>query len=321
VTRQRERRGSLAQHQAQLLALCKIKEIDWFLLAREAQRFGDLDRLLRGQISENSKEADLTRARLVSELERLDELMIIVQEEMAPAFEAGASLTTVIDDDYPLNLRLIHNLPPFLTFRGSLRADDTSAVAVVGTRKPTEAGLELARKLSTGLVEKGVTVLSGLAAGIDTAAHNAALEAGGRTVAVIGTGILRSYPKQNTALQLQIGRDGGAVVSQFFPSAPPLRSNFPLRNIVMSGMGQGTVVVEASHTSGARLQARKALEHGKKVFLPRTLVETYDWAHKYSRRPGAFVVDDVQEIVERLQPAHVLQQRDQRRQQLSMTFA
>ena len=144
-------------------------------------------------------------------------------------------------------------------------------------------------------------MVSGLAAGIDTAAHEAALAAGGRTVAVIGTGLRHSYPPENAALQRRIAAEG-AVVSQFWPDAPPSRTTFPLRNAVMSGLALGTVVVEASFRSGARLQARLALAHGRPVFLWRAVLDE-PWAREVAQRPGVHVIDEpaqVMETVERL---------------------
>jgi DNA processing protein len=161
--------------------------------------------------------------------------------------------------------------------------------------------LVAAGAIARHLVGAGFTVFSGLAAGIDTAAHRSALEAGGRTVAVIGTGLRRVYPPQNADLQQRIAAEC-AVVSQFWPDAPPSRISFPMRNAVMSGMTLATVVVEASHTSGARTQARLALEHGRPVLLLESLL-AQDWARRFAMRPGTHVVRTPAEIsatVERL---------------------
>jgi DNA processing protein len=141
-------------------------------------------------------------------------------------------------------------------------------------------------------------VVSGLAAGIDTAALSAALSAGGRAVAVIGTGLRRSYPKEN---QQRIG-EAGLVISQFLPDAPPTKTTFPMRNAVMSGYSAATVVVEAPNRSGARMQARLALEHGRQVFLLDTLLVN-DWARDYAERPNTVVVRDVSDVIQHLQPA------------------
>lgn len=145
------------------------------------------------------------------------------------------------------------------------------------------------------LAERGFTVVSGLADGVDSAAHRAALAHDRRTVAVIGTGIRRSYPAKNAELQREIASTG-AVVSQFWPDAPPTRTSFPMRNIVMSGLSQATVVIEASHTSGAKMQARFALEHGRPVFLLGSLLE-HEWAREYAERPGAHVIENAADVV------------------------
>jgi DNA processing protein len=210
-------------------------------------------------------------------------------------------LITIADEAYPENLKLIFNRPPFIWVRGHLAARNLRAIAVVGTRQATPEGRAAAAGLARGLAQADVAVLSGLARGIDTAAHTAALDAGGATVAVIGTGILAPvYPPENDQLARRIVENGGAIVSQFWPEAPPQKINFPRRNVVMSGMAAGTVVVEAGATSGAKMQARLALEHGKRLFLPESLVASQDWASRYATRPGVTVVRDLNDILDEL---------------------
>lgn len=225
-------------------------------------------------------------------------------EEVA-AWEAdGITLVSVLDPGYPENLRGVHDRPPLLFVAGELRAGDTRAVAVIGSRKASEDGLAAARAIAEHLVEQGFTVLSGLAAGIDTAAHTSALDRGGRTVAVIGTGLRNAYPPQNEELQRRIGREC-AVVSQFWPDDPPRRRSFPMRNAVMSGMALATVIVEATHTSGARVQSRFALAQGRPVFLLETLLEQV-WARQLATRPGVHVFGEPGQVtatVERLTAA------------------
>ncbi len=206
------------------------------------------------------------------------------------------SLLTVNDDEYPLNLRRIYNRPPFLFVRGALDPSDDRSIAVVGTRQVSANGAKQARHLATQLAERGVTVISGMAAGVDTVAHESALAAGGRTVAVMGTGIDKVYPAANRELSHRIA-ERGALLSQFWPGSPPRRQNFPLRNIVTSGVAVGTVVIEAGSTSGAKMQARLALEHGKRLFLIRSLVLREEWAQRYANRLGATVVDSVDEVL------------------------
>jgi DNA processing protein len=149
-------------------------------------------------------------------------------------------------------------------------------------------------------------VLSGLAKGIDAAAHTGALEANGRTVAVLGHGLLRPvYPAENRGLADEILAAGGALVSQFLPDTPPTQGTFPLRNAVMSGMAQGTVVVEAGKTSGARMQARFAAEHGKRVWLLQSLVDEFEWATEFAERyrDRTRVVSDVSGVLDELHDA------------------
>jgi DNA processing protein len=212
---------------------------------------------------------------------------------------AGIRMISVLDREYPSNLRMIHQRPPVLFLRGTLDEHDAVSVAVVGTRKATPQGLGQAKELAAGLAARGVPVISGLAAGIDTAAHTTALAAGGRTVAVIGTGIDRVYPAQNAALQEEIATKG-LVISQFLPGAPPTKTSFPMRNAVMSGYALATVVIEAAYQSGARMQARLALQHGRHVFLMRSLLQ-HDWARGYAERPGVTVVDNADDVFKGLQ--------------------
>ena len=279
----------MSDQHVHLLALCAIPGVSWHAIARGAQTPGGLERLLSGL-----GEVDTHIARAREEIRRAQE-------------QVGARLVTVLDDAYPANLRLVFNLPPFLFVRGELRRDDAVAVAVVGARQASEAGLKRARQMARALVGSGVTVVSGLANGIDTAAHEEALERGGRTIAVLGTGILRTYPAENRELAERIAGQG-ALVSQFWPSQPPARHTFPRRNVVTSGLSQGTVVIEASSTSGAKMQARLALQHGKHAFLVTSLVTAQSWAQRYlSQYPRAVQVASVAEVMRHLQSRAALE--------------
>ena len=292
----------VGEEQRRLLALCALRvgkqSVDWSLLAREALREGGIDRLWSGELVEESKSAgasaELLRQGLADDAERA---VVRVEAELALAEAIGAQVVTVLDDAYPVNLRLIPNLPPFLFILGGpIIESDIFSVAVVGTRDATTAGLGRAAAMASQLVDHGVTVVSGLAKGIDTAALRAAIDAGGRTIGVIGTGITKAYPSENMALQDEVAKHG-AVVSQFWPSTGPATWTFPRRNVVMSGISQGTVVIEASHTSGAKMQARLALEHGKRVFLVSSLVTMQSWADTYARTRGAIVVEKVDDVI------------------------
>lgn len=202
------------------------------------------------------------------------------------------------DPRYPDNLRDAAGRPPLLFVAGALVPNDRHAVAVVGTRQPSPRGKQTARALAHRLVAEGFTVVSGMAAGIDTVAHEAALERDGRTLAVIGTGLDRCYPRQNLDLQRRIVRYG-AVVSQFWPETRPSRANFPLRNALMAGLTEASVIVEASAMSGTRIEARAALSMQRVVVLLDTLLEQ-QWAKDLSDHPGVKVVHSPAQAVDAL---------------------
>lgn len=279
---------------AAVLALVGATKGEWYRTAALIEDAGSALRVVHREWAE-FEPFDLGVAEAMANRVRASD--VTRYEKLVAEYERrGIHVITVLDSAYPTNLRHVYNRPPFLFVRGDLREADNRAVAIVGTRSPSDAGLEQASRLSAGLAAQGVTVLSGLARGIDTAAHRAALAAGGRTVAVMGTGIDRTYPAENGELAHDI-LASGALVSQFWPTAPPTKISFPLRNVVMSGMAIGTVVVEAGPTSGARMQARLAVEHGKRLFLVRSLVLQEEWAKRYAERRGTMVIDSVEEIL------------------------
>ncbi|WP_255204995.1 DNA-processing protein DprA [Actinomadura sp. BRA 177] len=207
----------------------------------------------------------------------------------------GHTMLTVLDGRYPERLREVHQAPPVLFARGSL-LDGDLAVSVVGSRAASKRGLEIAASVADNLVREKVTVVAGLAAGIDTAAHRAALDAGGRTVAIVGTGINKVYPAANRDLHQEIS-SRGLLLSQFWPDAPPQKHTFLMRNATMSGYGMATVVVEAGEHSGARAQARMAVEHGRPVILTDLVVGANHWARALVSRPGVHVASSLDEVL------------------------
>jgi DNA processing protein len=271
-----------AREGAALVALLRIGRRSWHQYAELVENTGSAVAVLEqelaqpdGQTSLLPEDPEPAIARVAAEIERWR--------------ADGITLVTVLDSDYPHNLRAVHDRPPLIFVAGRLEERvDQRSVAVVGARRASREGLDRARAIAEHLIATGYVVASGLAAGIDTAAHTAALSLGGRTLAVIGTGLAHSYPPENAALQRQIAGEG-AVISQFWPDSPPSRQSFPMRNAVMSGLTLGTVIVEASPTSGARIQARLALSHGRPVFLVDSLLGQ-SWARELATRPGTHVV-------------------------------
>ena len=244
---------------------------------------------------------DEDRCWLASAVERGSDRRSFWAQELDRLKCKGVRVVSSVDNDYPVNLTLVHDAPPLLFVKGSLDAEDQRAVAVVGTRTATSEGKQIATDIATSLVEKRYAVVSGLARGIDVAAHAAALNADGRTIAVFGTPIETVYPAAHKALANRIARTG-ACVSQFLPGVRTGRWSFPARNLTGSGLALATVVVEASDTSGARHQAQAALYHGKRVFLVESLVTTQSWAWQMDRDYlNATVVSDTETIVKTLE--------------------
>lgn len=206
------------------------------------------------------------------------------------------------DPAYPALLRETSDPPLALLYRGELRVEDELAVAVVGSRRATAYGLELSRHLAGELARRGLTIVSGLARGIDAAAHRGALDAGGRSIAVLGSGLERLYPPEHRDLAERIAARG-AVLSEFALDAPPLAAHFPRRNRVITGLTLGTLVVEAALKSGSLISARHALEQNREVFaVPGPVGSPNSEGVHALIRDGARLVGSAEEILEELRP-------------------
>ena len=241
---------------------------------------------------------------LETALPGLTEKLGVVQQGRAFAREierlqaTEISLTTLEDADYPETLRWIPEPPLVLYVWGALRHEDSLAVAVVGSRKPSPYGQLAAQRLSTELAQYGFTVVSGLARGVDSLAHHGALQAGGRTIAVLGSGINVVYPPEHRRLYEAI-RNQGAVVSEFPFDTKPDRWNFPRRNRIISGLALGTLVVEASDQSGSLHTARHALEQGPEVFaVPGRIDLPSSRGTNNLIKRGAKLVEGIDDILE-----------------------
>jgi DNA processing protein len=212
------------------------------------------------------------------------------------------------DAAYPRNLREVYNAPPILYVRGRIETRDEWAVAVVGTRRASVYGKEAAQLIAAGLAQAGVTVISGLAQGIDTVAHRACLASGGRTIAVLGCGVDVAYPAQNARLAAEVV-EHGALVSDYPLGTPPDARNFPPRNRIISGLSLGTVVVEADLGSGARITADFAAEQGREVFaVPGNIFARGCQGTNKLIQEGAKLVRTVTDILEELNLTMVSEQ-------------
>ena len=212
------------------------------------------------------------------------------------------------DAGYPSRLREIYDPPPVLYVRGAFTDADEWALAVVGTRRPTYYGREVTEQIVSDLARNKVTVVSGLARGIDAAAHQAALDAGGRTIAVLGCGLDSVYPSVHVKLARDI-MERGALVSEFALGTPPRRENFPLRNRIMSGLSLGVLVVEADEKSGARITADRALEQDREVFaVPGSVLSPASRLTNKLIQEGAKLVREANDILEELNLTMAVQQ-------------
>lgn len=239
-------------------------------------------------------------------------------DQQNKAAETGAVLVPITDSKYPAALKDIFDPPPLLFARGHLELLGTLMLAVVGTRRPTTYGNTAAARLAKDLALAGLTIVSGMARGIDTAAHRSALEAGGATIAVFGCGVDQTYPAENRKLAEQIAAHG-LIVSEFPMAAPPYPQNFPIRNRIISGMSAGVLVVEGSEYSGSAITAKLAAEHNREVFaVPGNITSKMSWGPNLLIKQGAKLVQEWNDVVVELRPEDRRRLVDQCRNRLNL---
>lgn len=232
-----------------------------------------------------------------------------VQALRSPLEPAAQPAVALVDEEYPSLLKEIIDPPLALFYRGSLQSVQSPMVAVVGSRRASPYGVNCARELARQLASAGITVVSGLARGIDAAAHEATLAAGGCTIAVLGTGIDIVYPRSHRRLMDAIA-ECGLVLSEFPPGTPPVAQNFPIRNRVISGLSLGVVIVEATSRSGSLITARTAAEQGREVFaVPGSIFSRGSEGTHRLIQYGAKLVHDIDDILEEL-PGGLLARRE-----------
>lgn len=266
---------------------------------RLIERFGDPTRIFEASSAE-LRGVEGVGGTTASQIRSVSEQQ--VDEELAEAERHHVTLIARGDEDYPESLLNIPDPPLVLYVRGQRRAEDALAIAMVGTRRASFYGRKQARRLAGGLAAMGFTIVSGMARGIDTECHEGALGVGGRTVAVVGTGLSALYPPENAELYLRIVASG-AVLSEFpmrFPAGP---GNFPRRNRIISGLSLGVVVVEAGVRSGALITARHAMEQNREVFAVPGMADSpgSQGCHRLIR-DGAHLVESPSDVVDQLGP-------------------
>ena len=225
---------------------------------------------------------------------------IDTEKELKKAGELGLQVLIPENDNYPQQLKVLPDFPVVLYVKGKFDKNDIYSIAIVGTREPTEYGKKATRKFSEEFANLGVTVVSGLARGVDTIAHNQALTSGYRTIAVLGNGMNFHYPPENQKLEEEICKCG-AVVSEFSLNTPPERFNFPKRNRLIAALSLGTIVIEGNDKSGALITAKFAAEQGKDVFaVPGDIFSKYSYAPHFLIKQGAKLVDKAEDVIEEI---------------------
>lgn len=226
-----------------------------------------------------------------------------VAQERAACHAAGVRIVTRADPDYPQDLLRLADPPLALWMKGTLEPRDRLAIAVVGPRRPSSYGHRQGHRLSLGLARIGACLVSGLARGIDTVAHEAALEAGGRTIAVLGSGFGKLYPEENAPLAARIADGRGAVVSEYPYAMPPSAGTFPRRNRIVAAFALATLVVEAGNRSGALITARLSMELGREVLVVPGPIDNPECAGSNQLiRDGATLVASLDHILEEIEP-------------------
>lgn len=278
-----------------LIALNMIDGIGSVRLAKLMELFGAPENIFKAP-SEKLKSVFGIGDEIASQICTFDHKRLI--REMAQASKMGLMIMALEDQDYPENLKEIPGAPIVLYVQGELKEEDKTAISIVGSRRASFYGLSSAEKFAGDLCDAGFTIVSGLARGIDTAAHKGALKRFGRTIAVIGSGFNNIYPAENKELAEEIAKNG-AVISEFSLDAEPIKQNFPRRNRLISGLSLGTLVVEAARNSGALITADFALEQGRDVFaLPGKIDAGNSFGTNELIKQGAKLVTSAEDILQ-----------------------
>jgi DNA processing protein len=280
------------------LALALTEGLGPTRIRKLIEHFGAAERVFQASLTE----LEATGMRAVSaQALASGKSLELAQDELAKAVEAKARIVSLSDPEYPARLREIYDPPVILFVKGSAAVLSQPGIAMVGTRHPTPYGTGMAERLATDLAARGLVIISGLARGIDTASHRGAVAAKGKTVAVFGTGIDITYPRENTRLADQILALGGALISEFPIGTSPTPQNFPIRNRIISGMSAGVLVVEAAEYSGTRITSRCALEQNRDVYaVPGNVTNKNSWGPNTLIKQGAKLVATWEDVWEEL---------------------
>lgn len=267
--------------------------------------FKSFKQISQASVNELSEVAGLSHAiasKLFDAFKRIDDFSKVFYTEVDRLRNIGGRIITIWDDEYPPLLRQIYNQPILIYILGEIKPQDQNCIAVVGTRLPSNYGKLIAEQISKKVSESGLTIVSGLARGIDTIAHKSALEKKGRTIAILGCGLNVFYPAENRYLYTEIANNG-AVISEFPLNTKPEKVNFPIRNRIISGMSLGVLVIESKSNGGAIHTAYNALEQNREVFaIPGNInVEQSMGTNHLIKKGYAKLVQNVDDILEELE--------------------
>jgi len=284
------------------LALSMTPQMGATRCRRVAEHFGGVEQVFHASLTElEAAGLHAVSAQSINNRESL----VRAEEELVRAATAGASIIGLDDPSYPPLLRQIYDPPVALYVRGDACVLSQAGIAIVGTRHPTPYGIGMAERLACDLAARGLIIFSGLARGIDSAGHRGAVNAKGKTVGVLGTGVDVIYPRENNRLAESILTCGGAVVSEFPLGSFAAPQNFPIRNRIISGLSLGVLVVEAGEYSGTRITARNALEQNRELFaVPGNVTNKNAWGPNTLIKQGAKLTATWEDVVEEL-PANV----------------
>ena len=285
------------------LTLQGIRGLKPGILSNLLHRYGSPEAVQSASFNDLLSEGGVTTAVAKAIVEKPDaERLSQIDQDIQSIEQGKFSILTILDPDYPPRLKMIPDPPPLLYMTGQLNQADHQAIAVVGSRRGTPAGCVFTRQLSEQLAEIGFTIVSGLARGIDAAAHEGALKSSGRTIAVLGCGVDKTYPPEHRKLRDHI-ETRGAVLSEFSPGTPPRGYHFPQRNRLISGLCLGVVVTEAAAKSGSLITARFASEQNREVFaIPGSLSNVMSRGPHSLIKQGAKLVEGPDDIIEELLP-------------------
>jgi DNA processing protein len=280
------------------VALNMVRDVGKKTFSLLLDKFGDPENVFNAKSNELSSVNRIT-PKVINDINNILDSKEL-KNELNLIEKHRIDIVTLKDKNYPDNLKEIPSPPPILYLKGELKSEDIISLSVVGTRTPSDYGRRITNEITEKLVKSGVTIVSGLAYGIDSVAHRSAIDSGGRTIAIMGTGINNIYPSKNTQLAGDIVKNG-ALISEFPMSVQPEKKNFPIRNVTIAGMSLGTLVCEAPAKSGALITGNLALDIGREIFaIPGNALDARYAGTNNLIKKGAKLVTGVDDILEEL---------------------